>query len=284
MASKFLDLDGLRHYNANLEKRYGYTITVAGQTLKLMSKAGTQLASVEIPTQTYNLASGVADGLMSSAHFTKVEGIAEGATKTENSTVNGNIKINGAETPIYKHPTSAAGALGDGLYKITTDVDGHVIAGAKVAKSDITALGIPAQDTTYTNATAQKAGLMSSTHFTKLNAIQDGAQVNVVESVSVNGSPLVVSGKGVNIDLSSYAQKSEISGQIKYMGSVKSYADLPSSGQVGGHMYNVEAGDPAHNLAPGTNVVWVADKKDWDPMATTFTVEALTTSEIDTVF
>lgn len=38
---------------------------------------------------------------------TKLEGIAEGATKVEKSNTSGNIKINGVETSVYKHPTGA---------------------------------------------------------------------------------------------------------------------------------------------------------------------------------
>ena len=37
----------------------------------------------------------------------KLNGIAEGATKTEASDTNGNIKINGVETKVYNHPTGA---------------------------------------------------------------------------------------------------------------------------------------------------------------------------------
>lgn len=44
----------------------------------------------------------------------------------------------------YVHPTSAAGAKSAGLYKITTDANGHVTAATVVAKADITGLGIPA--------------------------------------------------------------------------------------------------------------------------------------------
>lgn len=40
---------------------------------------------------------------------------------------------------------------------------------------------------------------------TKLSGIASGAQVNVIESIKVNGSALNVSSKAVNIDLSSYA-------------------------------------------------------------------------------
>lgn len=39
--------------------------------------------------------------------LTKLNGIAEGATKVEKSTTNGNIKINGTETVVYTHPTGA---------------------------------------------------------------------------------------------------------------------------------------------------------------------------------
>ena len=67
-------------------------------------------------------------------------GIAEGANK-------------------YTHPTYTAKT--SGLYKVTVDGTGHVSATTAVAKADITALGIPAQDTTYSNmaaATASAAG------------------------------------------------------------------------------------------------------------------------------
>ena len=42
---------------------------------------------------------------------------------------------------------------------------------------------------------------------TKLGGISEGAQVNVIETVQVNGTALTVSGKAVNIDLSGKADK-----------------------------------------------------------------------------
>lgn len=41
----------------------------------------------------------------------------------------------------------------------------------------------------------------------KLASIQDNAQVNVIESIKLNGTALSVSGKAVNVDLSNYVQK-----------------------------------------------------------------------------
>lgn len=45
---------------------------------------------------------------------------------------------------------------------------------------------------------------------TKLTGIADGAQVNVIEAVKVNGTALGITDKAVNIDLSGYATKAEI--------------------------------------------------------------------------
>ena len=42
--------------------------------------------------------------LMTNAEGTKLGGIAEGATKVEASTINGNVKINGTETRVYMEP------------------------------------------------------------------------------------------------------------------------------------------------------------------------------------
>lgn len=47
----------------------------------------------------------------------------------------------------YQHAVDKGSAFASGLYKITTNAQGHVTAATAVSKSDITALGIPAQDT-----------------------------------------------------------------------------------------------------------------------------------------
>ena len=47
----------------------------------------------------------------------------------------------------YQHATAKGSAFAHGMYKITTNSAGHVTAAQAITKSDITALGIPAQDT-----------------------------------------------------------------------------------------------------------------------------------------
>lgn len=54
----------------------------------------------------------------------------------------------------YNHAAAKGSAFANGLYKITTNAQGHVTAATAVQKRDITGLGIPAQDTVYTHPTS----------------------------------------------------------------------------------------------------------------------------------
>lgn len=70
-------------------------------------------------------------------------------------------KLGGIEAGANKYVHPSGTAKSSGLYKITVNSTGHVSAASAVAKSDITGLGIPGQDTTYdrfTGAGAQGAG------------------------------------------------------------------------------------------------------------------------------
>ena len=95
------------------------------------------------------------------------------ATITAGST-NGHLKVNGTDVTVYTHPAHAAKQ--SGLYKVTVDAEGHVSATTPVEKADITGLGIPAQDTTYSPAVAGGAnGLLTGTDKQKLDSIAEGA-------------------------------------------------------------------------------------------------------------
>lgn len=51
----------------------------------------------------------------------------------------------------------------------------------------------------------------------------------------------------------------------KYKGSVETYANLPTSGQQVGDVYNIKQADPDHNIDAGDNVAWDGEK--WDILA-----------------
>ena len=85
---------------------------------------------------------------------------------------NGHLKVNGTDVTVYTHPAHAAKQ--SGLYKVTVDAEGHVSATTPVEKADITGLGIPAQDTTYSPAVAGGAnGLLTGTDKQKLDSIAE---------------------------------------------------------------------------------------------------------------
>ncbi|MBR3024316.1 MAG: hypothetical protein IKH71_07690 [Oscillospiraceae bacterium] len=103
----------------------------------------------------------------------------------------------------YSHATDSSRlttATSSGLYKVASTSQGHIASLTAVEKADITALGIPAQDTTYSAATTSTAGLMSASDKTKLNGIATGATANIgtvtqvkVGSTAYNPSSGVVS-------------------------------------------------------------------------------------------
>lgn len=131
--------------------------------------------SVTIPEATETTA-----GLMPPSAVTKLKGIDEGANK-------------------YTHPAYTARA--SGLYKITVDSLGHVTAVSAVQKSDITSLGIPSSDTTYSLASAYSNGLMSSTQYNKLSGIDDGANKTTVDSTLSSSSVNPVQNKVLYVAL-----------------------------------------------------------------------------------
>lgn len=102
---------------------------------------------------------------------------------------------------------------------------------------------------------------------TKLAGIADKAQVNVLEKVSVDGKALPISNKGVDIDLSEFAKKADLTTVFNYKGTKATYAELPKTGNVTGDVWNVEAADPANKIDAGDNVVW--DGTKWDVLGGT---------------
>ena len=140
-----------------------------------VSKAEAAAASAEaaaksaIEAKPSAVATQSTNGLMSAADKTKLDGIAENANN-------------------YTHPGYTAQA--SGLYKVTVDSTGHVSAVAAVAKSDITALGIPESDTTYSAATTSAEGLMSAADKTKLDGVTAGANKYTHPSYTARASGL----------------------------------------------------------------------------------------------
>lgn len=79
----------------------------------------------------------------------------------------------------------------------------------------------------------------TETEKTKLQGIAAGAQVNVIETIKVNGAAQAVSDKAINIDLSGYALKTDVSSALDWKGTKSSVSELPASGNKTGDMWHV---------------------------------------------
>lgn len=94
-------------------------------------------------------------------------------------------------------------------------------------------------------ATTEKDGFLSKEDKAKLDGIAAGAQVNVLDGVKVDGTELPIADKKVNIDLSSYAKKTEVE-------AVQDVADaaMPKAGGAFTGAVTVQA--PTENMNPAT--------------------------------
>lgn len=176
--------------------------------------------------------------------------------------------------PTYVHPSYTANDTG--LYKVAVDNTGHVNSTTVVSKDDITALGIPAQDTTYDVATTTIGGLMSADDKAKLNKIEDGATKVIVDSELDANSTNPVQNKVVQSainNLSILVGDTKVSDQISDaikdksdVGHAHSYAGSSSIGgaATSANKLNTNAGSAMHPVYFSNGV----------PVETTYTLEA----------
>lgn len=113
----------------NIKATYGNSLAVSGTTLQLKNKNGAVLSEVNTQDTTYSAATQSANGLMSSADKTKLDGIASGATKntvtnnlTSTSTTNalsanqGRLLANGSARDSTKLPLTGGNVTGETVF------------------------------------------------------------------------------------------------------------------------------------------------------------------------
>lgn len=110
---------------------------------------------------------------LSASEVRAILNVADGANNYVHPTTAGNkhIPSGGSANQVLKYSSSGTAVWGTDSDTITT-INGKTGA---IVKADIVALGIPAQDTTYGDATTSASGLMSSGDKTKLNGIATNA-------------------------------------------------------------------------------------------------------------
>lgn len=154
-------------YTAQVSGLYKITVDELGHVKQVTTVTKEDIVALGIPGQDTNTTYGVftasANGLVPlSGGGTAKYLRADGTWQTPPNT-------------IYTHPSYTARATG--LYKITVDALGHVTGAVAVTKADITALGIPGQDTNTTYTLASFGITATAAELNKL----DGATVSVGE-------------------------------------------------------------------------------------------------------
>ena len=174
--------------------------------------------------------------LPESGKFLGTNGLREliSLIKTEDAKKIEGVKVNNVElTPdankkvnVPLVSSSADGAMSSAdkvkLDDIEEDAQENVIETVKVAGVALTPDANKAVDIVAVSSST--AGVMSSADKSKLDAIEAGAQVNVLEGVQVNGTDLAISSKKVNIDLTGYVEKTDIVSDFS--------TAIPSNGKV----------------------------------------------------
>ena len=197
------------------------------------------------------------------------------------STISGTTIASGESYTLPPATTSQLGGVivGDGLGVNIGGTLRVTISGGQ--DNVIESIVIDGKEQTVTDKTAQldlsayakkadftSAGNSIQTLKRAIETIADG-KINVIEKISLDGKEQTITAdKTVNLNLSNYAEKTDLAGRIRMKGSVTS-ANLPTKTALVGDMYNITNNYTNSDGTPikaGTNVVFTADGK-WDAMS-----------------
>jgi hypothetical protein len=126
----------------------------------------------------------------------------------------------------YDHAVAKGSAYASGLYKITTNSEGHVTGATAVQKSDITALGVPSQDSQVTSPAYHYAPETDS--YSTLDATSGETSDNFVVQKILRDAKGHVTGivkKLITVDVSGKQDKSNL---VTSWGNTPSDAKYPS--------------------------------------------------------
>lgn len=90
----------------------------------------------------------------------------------------------------------------------------------------------------------------------------DGTTTKLTERINIVANNLATHEADFSNPHKVTAEQLGLTTVYQYKGSVATYADLPTTGQKIGDVYNVETADPDHGIKAGDNVAW--DGTQWD--------------------
>ena len=212
---------------------------------KVKTYVATAIANIKLPSKTSDLtndsgfitAKDVPEGAAASSTVPKMDGTAAAGTET-------------------------AFARGDHVHPSDT---------TKVDK--VEGKGLSAND--YTNEEKAKLGGVEAN---ANNYTLPDASASVKGGVTV-GTNVDVSGGKISVKNGTTNQKGvvQLSSALEYKGSKDTYADLPTTGNKKGDVWNIVNADAAHGVNAGDNVAW--NGTTWDVLAGTMDLSAYMLAE-----
>lgn len=169
------------------------------------------------------------------------------------------VNVKGDSTDSISIPLASAAAAG-----VMSSTDYSKLAGIDADNIVYKEEGKGLSSNDYTNAEKEK-----------LAGIEEGAQVNIIQQIKVDGTALTVTDKSVNIPLSEKIGEvvgSKLTTAYNYKGTVANPSDLPTSGQAVGDVWNIENKSEEYGEA-GVNVAWTGTK--WDSLGGIFDTTAI---------
>lgn len=249
-----------------------------------------------------------ANGVMSAADKTKLNGIATGAEVNQNAfsnikvgstTVAADAKTDTLELVAGSNVTLTPDATNDKVTIAATDtntkyglsISGHTVS--LVEGGTTSSVTVPDNDT---KDLASMTGTLGVAHggtgvstlgagvvyhsASGTGALSIASAANLVSAIgnsAVNRATADASGNNI---ADTYAKKSDIASMYKYKGSVATESALPSTGVTTGDVYNIEA-ESSYGPA-GSNVAWTGEA--WDSLGGLFTITSITNAEINALF
>lgn len=159
----------------------------------------------------------------------------------------------GATYNNYVHPAGSAPSKASGFYKFSTDSTSHVASVTAVTKADITALGIPAQNTntTYTFANGSAGNFTVTPSGGSAQTVSVGKPANAGNADTVGGispsafvkkagdtmtGPLTINQTSSSIPLTLHG--TDVSSYVQFINSGAQTAEVGYTNSLGAYLYN----------------------------------------------
>lgn len=199
-----------------------------------------------------------------------------GGDVTTTGTIKAKLKSEASHTQASASPTNVSGRQ----YPVGVDSDGNLSANVPwTDTTDLTSMsGTLGVAHGGTGVATLGAGVVyhSASGTGALSVATASDLVSAIGATPVARATADASGNDIS---DTYARKSDIGGVYKYRGSVAAVANLPSSGQSTGDVYNIESAS-AYGAA-GANVAW--NGTAWDTLGEVFSVDSITNADIDSI-